>query len=193
MKTFPERFNEIIKKFPYTRSILKKLDAGNVLYVVGGSAALYCQGIERAPHDVDIMFETKQHALANQLFNIESTFIERPNVTMYKSSPTNDGSVDFLSDYTVISDSAAYDSQPTHKIFVKVFNTEIALVPAEKIAVFKLIGLREHHYDSKDARDILMHPDFDHKLFWSMVNELKAMRVIEHRLNQFCLSEFTKD
>lgn len=192
MKTSHARFLEVIETFHSFSIVIDRLQNAKVDFIVGGSVSLYVQGSDRRPHDVDIMFLAEEHNKANNVFGLVSEYIERPNVTMFKSSPTNDESVDFLSEYKVISDEKIYHSPPTQKVFTHYNNMTIALVPAEKIAVIKLIGLRDHHSDSTDAETILKHVDFDNKLFWDMVEALDAHDIIRQRLEFFGLKVLDK-
>ena len=185
MKTSQDRFKQAISKFPKLTTILKKLDSANVPYSVGGSVALYAQGNNRLPHDVDIMFLNEAHDKANEVFGLASEVIERPNVTMHKSTPVKDGSVDFLSHYTVIADGEAHHHPPTQKVPVKFEGRTINLIPAEKIVAIKLIGRREHHHDLDDVKELLVHPDFDKEMFWEMVDLLKARKVVTDLLKSF--------
>lgn len=178
MKADPDRFKKAILLFPKVPPILPKLDAQKIPYRIGGSMALYVQGHGRLPHDVDIMFTRYAHDRANEAFGLNMEIIERPNVTMHKSTPVDDGSLDFLSQYTVIADGVAYSSQPLHKVDVEFEGERISLVPAEKIAVFKLIGRREHHHDFTDVKELLNNPSFDRTLFWEMVDVLDARSVV---------------
>ena len=184
MKAHSNRFTVAMEMFPKTSEILNILDANNITYAVGGSVSLYTQGIERLPHDVDIMFMDDAHKLANDIFNIKTEIITRPNVSMHKSTPVADGSVDFLSEYIVIANGNSYTNPPEHteKVSVLFKNRKIKLIPAEKIAVFKLIGQREHHSDLNDFNELFQHPDFDLKLFWSMVEALDAHEIVAARL-----------
>jgi len=184
MKTDSSRFEKAMQMFPKASAILETLDANNIVYGVGGSVALYTQGVERLPHDVDIMLMGDAHDTANKLFGIKTEIVERPNVSMHKSSPVTDGTVDFLSNYIVISEGKSYTNPPEHtrKVCVSFQNKKVPLIPAEKIAVFKLIGQREHHNDSNDVKELLQHPDFNFKLFWTMANILNAREIVAKRL-----------
>jgi hypothetical protein len=151
MKTSATRFKECLAQFPQLRAVLQRLDEAKVPYAVGGSVALYTQGNNRKPHDVDIMFTNEAHDAANAVFGLTYEIIERPNVTMYKSTPVSDGSIDFLSHYTVIMDGASYHTPPLQKVPVAFEDRRIHLIPAEKIVAIKLIGRREHHHDLDDV------------------------------------------
>lgn len=70
MKTDVKRFQEVIATFPKFESILEQLDSANIPYAVGGSVALYVQGNDRKPKDVDIMFTDEAFDRANALFNL---------------------------------------------------------------------------------------------------------------------------
>lgn len=174
MKTDESRFKQAIAKFPQVTRVLEQLDAAQIPYRVGGSVALYTQGNDRLPHDVDIMFTNEAHDQANALFGLTSAIIERPNVRMHKSTPIEDGTLDFLSHYTVIADGKAYHHPPLQKVGVQYQGRIVNLIPAEKIAAIKLIGRREHHHDLSDVTELINHPDFDHALFWEMVDLLDA-------------------
>lgn len=187
MKTSPERFLKAMATIPKATSILEQLIDTGVAYNIGGSLALYVQGSDRPPHDIDIMFTDEAHELANRMFSLTSECIERPNVSMIKSTPVDDGSIDFLSRYTVIADTKVYYTPPLEIIPVSFKGHRINLVPAEKIAVFKLIGRREHHNDLNDFRDIYKHPDFDMKLFWKIVDSLEARKIVSTLLSQYNL------
>jgi len=182
MKTDAKRFKEAVAAFPKALEVLAKLDAAKIPYFVGGSLALYTQGNPRLPHDVDIMFTDDAHAAANAAFGLTAEIIERPNVSMHKSTPVDDGSVDFLSHYTVIADGVAYYHPPTLKVSVAFNGRQINLVPAERIVAVKLIGRREHHQDLSDVKALIAHPDFDKELFWKMVELLNARDVVTELL-----------
>lgn len=182
MKADAGRFKEAISLFPKVLPILAKLDAEKIPYRVGGSLALYAQGHGRIPHDVDVMFTSHAHDKVNELFGIDKEIIERPNVTMHKSTPVDDGSLDFLSRYSVIADGTVYSSPPLQKTDIEFEGRLIGLIPAEKIAVIKLIGRREHHHDFTDVKELLNHSDFDRALFWEMTDVLDARGVVTELL-----------
>lgn len=92
---------------------------------------------------------------------------------MNKSTPVDDGSVDFLNRY-LWSDGHSYHSPPTETVPVAFKNIKVTLVPAEKVAVFKLISRREHHNDLDDFNELFQHPDFDMAIFWRIVDSLDA-------------------
>ena len=174
MKTDVKRFQEVIATFPKFESILEQLDSANIPYAVGGSVALYVQGNDRKPNDVDIMFTDEAFDRANALFNLGPRHIERPYNSMNKSTPVDDGSVDFLNRYTSKIDGHSYHSPPTETVPVAFKNIKVTLVPAEKVAVFKLISRREHHNDLDDFNELFQHPDFDMAIFWRIVDSLDA-------------------
>ena len=174
MKTDVKRFQEVIATFPKFESILEQLDSANIPYAVGGSVALYVQGNDRKPKDVDIMFTDEAFDRANALFNLGLRHIERPYNSMNKSTPVDDGSVDFLNRYTSKIDGHSYHSPPTETVPVAFKNIKVTLVPAEKVAVFKLISRREHHNDLDDFNELFQHPDFDMAIFWRIVDSLDA-------------------
>ncbi len=168
----------MISAFPKVPDILVRLNDAGIPYAVGGSVALYTQGNTRLPHDVDIMFTDEAHEAANDLFGLTSEIIERPNVLMHKSTPVDDGSIDFLSHYTVIADGRSYHHPPTQKVEVLFEDRRVNLIPAEKIVAVKLIGRRDHHQDLLDVQELMKHPDFDKELFNEMVDALKARHVV---------------
>lgn len=182
MKTSPEKFAAVDMLFPRLQSTLAKLEAADIPYIIGGSVALYVQGNERQPHDVDIMFTDEAHTAADELFHIASEYIERPNVAMRKSSPVSDGSIDFLSGYTVIADGVSYHHPPLQKVQLEFGGKLIYFIPAEKITAIKLIGRRNHHQDIEDVVSLTQHVDFDNKLFWEMVELLDAAKAVEKLL-----------
>jgi hypothetical protein len=178
MKTDARRFQEAIAAFPKFESILEQLNSAGIPYAVSGSFALYVQGTKRKPKDVDIMFTDEAFDQANELFGLEPQHIERPYNSMNKSTPVGDGSVDFLNQYTSKTGNRAYTSPPTETIPVLYKNMEVTLVPAEKIAVFKLISRREHHNDLDDFNRLFQHPDFDMSIFWEIVDSLDAREAV---------------
>jgi hypothetical protein len=188
MNTSNERLQKVFTMFPQLQNILKQLADANVFYNIGGSASLYIQGNDRTPHDIDIMFTDKSHEAANKVFGLKSEIIKRPNVSMVKSTPVDDGSVDFLSRYAAITDGRTYCTDPLEIVTVGFDGTKINLVPAEKIAVFKLIGRRSHHNDLSDFVDLFSHPDFDKPLFWDIVDSLDARTVVSDLLNTYKLN-----
>jgi hypothetical protein len=188
MKTDSERFKKAVSHFPKLDVILRKMEDAHIPYNIGGSFALYVQGNTRFPHDVDIMFTDEAHESANKLFGLLLETIERPNVSMVKSTPVDDGSIDFLSRYAAIADDRVYCTPPLEMVSVKFEDRNINLVPSEKIAVFKLIGRREHHNDLNDFTDLFRHPEFDMRLFWKIVDSLDARRVVTNLLNDFNLN-----
>jgi hypothetical protein len=188
MNTNPERFQEIVLRFPQLKNILKRLDDAKVFYNLSGSAAMYIQGNSRLPNDIDVMFTEASHQEANKVFGLSSEVIERPNVSMVKSSPVDDNSVDFLSNYAAIADGRVYCTPPLEVAQVEYEGRKINLVPAEMIAVFKLIGRREHHNDSGDFKDLYAHPDFNKTLFWKVVDLLDARPVVTALLSHYGLN-----
>lgn len=183
MKTDTKRFKKVISTFPKLESILIKLEDADVPYIIGGSVALYVQGNARLPHDVDIMFTDNAHESANKVFGLKSEVVKRHNVSMVKSTPVDDGSVDFLSQYAAIADGHIYRKPPLEKVDVAFKDRNIGLVPAEKIAIFKLIGRREHHNDLDDFKDLFQHPDFDKRLFWELVDLFEARNLVSNLLS----------
>jgi hypothetical protein len=183
MKTDATRFQEVIAIFPEFESILRQLGNAGISYAVGGSVSLYIQGNDRKPKDVDIMFTDEAFGRANELFGLEPQHIERPYNSMNKSTPVNDGSVDFLNQYTSKSGGKSYYSPPMETVPVMCDDMEAALVPAEKIAVFKLISRRDHHRDIEDFYELFQHPDFDMNLFWELVDSLDAREVVNNLLD----------
>ena len=178
MKADSIRLKRALAAFPKVPAALEKLDAAEIAYVIGGSVALYVQGHSRPPHDVDILFTNEAHDKANAVFGLVSEVIERPNVSMRKSTPVDDGSLDFLSHYTVIADGVEHYYPPIQKVLVPFADRKVNLIPAEKIVAIKLIGRREHHHDLADVTELLKHPDFDQSLFWKMVDLLDARSVV---------------
>jgi hypothetical protein len=183
MKVNPKRFKTAISMFPKVPPVLARLNAEKIPYSIGGSLALYAQGHSRLPHDVDIMFMSDAHDRANEVFGLSTEIIERPNVTMHKSTPVDDESLDFLSRYNVIADGVVYSNPPMQKVSVEFDGKQINLMPAEKIVAFKLISRREHHHDLTDVKELLNHPDFDEALFWEMVDVLDARSAVTNLIN----------
>ena len=183
MKTDAKRFQEVIVAFPKFESILEQLNNANIPYAVGGSVALYVQGNGRKPKDVDIMLTDEAFDRANELFGLESQHIERPYNSMNKSTPVDDGSVDFLNQYTSKTGNHSYHSPPTETVPVRFKNMEVTLVPAEKGAFFKLISRREHHNDLDDFNELFQNPDFDMPTFWRIVDSLGAREVVTNLLH----------
>lgn len=165
--------------FPKVSLILKRLDEAGISYAIGGSVALYAQGHSRQPHDVDVMFVNEAHSQANKLFGLKSEIIERRNVTMHKSTPVDDGTLDFLSHYTLIADGEAHHHPPVQKVPVEFEGRRVNLIPAEKIIAIKLIGRRQHHHDLDDVAHMINHPDFDRNMFWEMVGLLGARETVQ--------------
>jgi hypothetical protein len=182
MKTDAKRFQEVIADFPKFESILRQLSDANIPYAVGGSVSLYVQGNDRKPKDVDIMFTDEAFGRVNKLFNLEPQHIERPYNSMNKSTPVDDGSVDFLNQYASKIQNRSYYSPPTETIPVAFNDREVTLVPAEKIAVFKLITRRDHHNDLDDFNELFQRPDFDMDVFWRIVDSLGAREAVTNLL-----------
>jgi hypothetical protein len=178
MKTNAGRFQKAISMFPKVRGVLARLDAADIPYAIGGSVALYAQGNGRLPHDVDVMFVNDAHDAADVVFGLTSEVIKRPNVSMHKSTPVDDGSIDFLSHYTVIADGVAHHHPPIQKVPVEFEGRQVDLIPAEKIVAIKLIGRRQHHHDLDDVKELMQHADFDQTIFWEMVDLLNAYEVV---------------
>lgn len=183
VKTNAQRFQEVVATFPELKVVLERLDTANIPYAVGGSVALYVQGNDRKPKDVDIMFTDEAFDRANELFGLEPKHIERPYNSMNKSTPVDDGSVDFLNRYTSKTGGRSYCSQPTETVPVSFAHTAVPLVPAEKVAVFKLIARREHHNDLDDFNELFQHPDFDLNTFWRIVDSLDAREAVSSLLD----------
>ncbi len=188
MKTDAKRFQEVIATFPQLETILKQLNDADISYAIGGSVALYVQGNDRKPKDVDIMFTDEAFDQANDLFGLKPQHIERPYNSMNKSTPVEDGSVDFLNRYTSKAGRYSYYYPPIQKVPVTFKAMDVALIPAEKIAVFKLIARREHHNDLSDFYALFQHPEFDMKLFWKVVDLLDARETVTSLLdNEACI------
>ncbi len=183
MKTSEERFREAATTFPKLETILRQLGDAGIHYAIGGSVSLYIQGNDRKPKDVDIMFTDEAFDQANKLFGVESQHIERPYNSMNKSTPVDDGSVDFLNQYKSKIDSRSYYSPPTETVPVLFKDMEVTLVPAEKIAAFKLMTRREHHSDLDDFYELFQHPDFDMNIFWRIVDSLDAREAVTNLLD----------
>jgi hypothetical protein len=183
MKTYTERFQEVIAAFPKFEPILRQLNDKNIPYAVGGSVSLYVQGNDRKPKDVDIMFTDEAFNRANELFDLESHHVERPYNSMNKSTPVDDSSVDFLNQYTSKIGDRSYRSSPTETIAVTFKDMEVTLVPAEKVAIFKLISRRDHHNDLSDFNKLFQHPDFDIDIFWRIVDSLDARETVTKLLS----------
>lgn len=183
METSATRFQEAVVAFPKFESILELLNNAKIPYAVGGSVSLYAQGNDRKPKDVDIMFTDEAYDRANKLFGLKSEHIERPYNSMNKSTPVDDGSVDFLNQYKSKVNDRSYYSPPTETTPVTFNNIEVTLVPAEKIAVFKLISRRVHHKDLSDFYVLFRHPDFDMSIFWRLVDSLDAREAVTNLLN----------
>jgi hypothetical protein len=162
--------------------ILTRLDKAGIPYVIGGSVSLYIQGNDRMPKDVDIMFTDEAFERVNELFNLKPQFIDRPYNSMNKSKPTSDDSVDFLNRYTSKAKGGEYRSPPTEWIDVEFKNKNIHLVPAEKVAIFKLITRREHHNDLADFNELFQRPDFDMIVFWRIVDSIDARELVTNLL-----------
>lgn len=184
MRTDTKRFEEIIKTFPKLNSILLQLSDANIPCSIGGSVALYVQGHDRTPNDVDFMFTDESFAMANKLLGLEPEHIERPYNSMNKSTPVDDGSVEFLNRYTARADNRSYYTPPLETIPVAHAGMEVDMIVAEKIAVFKLISRRNHHSDLDDFNKLFQHPDFDMNIFWEIVDSLNAREVVTLLLEQ---------
>lgn len=182
MKAEATRFEEAISQFPQAPDVLARLDEAQVPYIVGGSLALYTQGNPRMPHDLDIMFTDEAHEAANKVFGLEMEFVERPTLSLRKSTPVTDGSVDFLSHFTVIADGASYRHPPREKVAVEFEGRQVYVVPAEKILVFKLMTRRDHHDDMTDADRLIARPDFEWPLFWQVADAMGTRAVLESLL-----------
>lgn len=182
MKASIDRYQKVISLFPKLDLILLQLDTAGIKYTLGGSATMYIQGNARLPNDIDIMFSDSNHKQANELFGIDMEHIERPTVSMNKSSPFSDGTFDFLSRYTAIADGKTYWSPRESVLEMKYKDRIIRLVPSEKIAIFKLIGRREHHNDLHDFTDLYNNPHFDRSLFWQITDELNVRKTIKSLL-----------
>jgi hypothetical protein len=183
MRTSVKRFQEVIATFPIFESILRQLNEADIPYAVGGSVSLYVQGNDRKPKDVDVMFTDEAFDRANELFGLESQYIERSYNSMNKSTPVDDGSVDFLNQYTSKMENHSYYSPPTETVPVIFNKVNVTLVPAEKIAVFKLISRRDHHNDLSDFNELFQHPDFDMDIFWQIADSLDAREAVINLLN----------
>lgn len=184
MKTNVRRFQQVTADFPRFESILKRLDAERIPYAVGGSVSLYVQGNDRKPKDIDIMFTDEAFDRANKLFGLEPRHIERPYNSMNKSTPVDDGSIDFLNQYTSKINGHSYYSPPTETIAMTFDDLKVTFVPAEKIAVFKLIARREHHSDLSDFHKLFQHPEFDMSTFWRVVDSIDAREMIANLLDK---------
>lgn len=184
MKTDAKRFQEVIAAFPKFESILRQLNDANIPYAIGGSVTLYVQGNDRRPNDVDIIFTDEAFDRANELFGLEPQHIERPYNSMNKSTPVDDGSVDFLNQYVAKAENRSYYSPPTETVSVIFDGMKVTLSPAEKMAVFKLITRREHHNDLGDFNELFQHPDFDMNIFWQIVDSLDAREVVTNLLKR---------
>lgn len=184
MKTNAKRFQEVVASFSKLEVILKRLNDAGISYAIGGSVALYIQGNNRKPKDVDIMFTDEAFDQANELFGLEPKHIERPYNSMNKSTPVDDDSIDFLNQYTSKVEGRFYYYPPTQKVSVIFKAMEVSLIPAEKIAVLKFINRREHHNDLDDFNELFRHPDFDMDLFWRMADLLDARKMVSHSLDE---------
>jgi predicted nucleotidyltransferase len=182
MRTDKKRFEAIIKTFPKLDSILMQLCDARIPFSIGGSVALYVQGHDRLPNDVDIMFTDEAFAMANQLLGLKPEHIERPYNSMNKSTPVDDGTVEFLNRYTAKADNRLYYTPPLETIPVTYGGIKVDVVVAEKIAVFKLISRRSHHSDVDDFKQLFQHPNFDMDIFWQIVDSLKARKVVARLL-----------
>ena len=183
MKTDAKKLQEVIAVFPKFEPILKRLNDANIPYAVGGSVSLYVHGNDRKPEDVDIMFTDEAFDQANKLFGLKPQHIERPYNSMNKSTPVDDGSVDFLNRYTVKIGGRSYHSPPTETVPIAFKNIHVALVPAEKVAIFKLISRRGHHNDLSDFNELFHCPDFNMGTFWRIVDSLNAREVVTNLLD----------
>lgn len=50
----PQRVQAFFKRFPQLESVIKTLNAMDILYAIGGSGCLFFLGNARTPDDVDI-------------------------------------------------------------------------------------------------------------------------------------------
>jgi hypothetical protein len=180
-----QRYYELTKQFPQLQPIIDKLDAAAVPFVLGGSASLYIQGNGRWPHDIDLLFLPEAHARCNALFGLQPTHIERPTVSMQKSSAVKDNSIDFLSKFTMLVSSRSFHMPPTHKVVLKLENGRVInLVPVEKIVIAKLLGHRPHHQDFDDVRVMLASPSYNKAFFWELVDSVQARQIIQRLLHE---------
>lgn len=183
MKTDAKRLQTVIATFPQLEPILKQLHDANIPYAIGGSASLYVQGNDRLPKDIDIMFTDQAFKQVNTLLHLTPQHIERPYNSMNKSTPVDDGSIDFLNTYASKIDGHSYYSPPMETVSVAFKNTKVPFVLAEKIAIFKLIARRDHHNDLDDFNELFQRPDFDKAIFWQIVDSLDARQVVTNLLN----------
>lgn len=188
MNTSTERLQKIFTMFPKLQNVLEQLNDAHVFYNIGGSASLYVQGNDRAPHDIDIMFTGESHEAANKVFGLKPEIIERPNVRMIKSTPVDDGSIDFLSRYAAVVDGRMHYTDPLEVVTAGFEDLKINFVPAEKIAIFKLVGRRAHHNDLNDFKDLYSHPDFNKPLFWTIADSLDARIIVADLLHTYKLN-----
>ena len=103
---------------------------------------------------------------------------------MNKSTPVDDGSIEFLNRYTARADDRSYYTPPLETIPIAYNGIELDMIVAEKIAVFKLISRRNHHSDLDDFNKLFQHPDFDMNIFWEIVDSLNAREVVTRLLER---------
>lgn len=185
MKVYSERFKVVQELFPQLNEVLEKLQTADIKYLIGGSVSLYLQGNARLPNDVDLMFLANEHVEANKLFGIEIEYIERPNVSMSKSKPLDNGVIDFLSNYTVMFAGQRYFSPPKERVGFMHDGQSYDLVPAEKITLYKLIGRRLHHNDIEDVNRLVSNPTFDKNLFWDVAESIDAVGIVKSLAKQY--------
>lgn len=184
MNVETKKFEEVTQLFPKLEPILKTLNDNKIKYSIGGSVALYVQGHGRKPNDVDFMFTDKSFDQVNKLLGLKPQHIERSYNSMNKSTPVDDGSVEFLNRYTAKADGHSYYSPPLETIPVRFKDSEVELILAEKIAVFKLISRRAHHSDLDDFHKLFQHAEFNIDIFWKIVDSLNAHKVVSDLLRK---------
>lgn len=180
-----ERFGEILELFPDLKPTLARLNTAEIPHSIGGSVALYIQGHDRKPNDVDFMFSDEAFEQVNELMMLTPQRVERPYNSMNKSTPKGTKCMEFINRYTSKREDISYYSPPLEIVPVNYDGIETHLIVAEKVAVFKLISGRKHHNDLNDFRKLIRHPDFSMDIFWSITDSIDARKVVSDLLGFF--------
>ncbi|MDP4000028.1 MAG: hypothetical protein Q8Q11_01175 [bacterium] len=183
MSTQEAAIDSLFERFEGLSGIVERIAEIDVLWGIGGSAALFVSGHKRFPHDVDIILTTEGHDRLDALFRIRSERVETPAEEARKSLPGADGSVSFLSDYTIKVGDRRYLYELTPEMIKRRDSRfgPVHVLRPEVVVIAKALLQRpgEHKQDLQDVLEVAKARPLDSAYVSELARRLGASDIVK--------------
>ncbi len=192
MRVFTKRLDQLFSRYKNLGDVVRKLNDANIVWVMGGSGALYVQGNDRQPGDIDIYIRDDQHDQVDKLFGIKSIYNESAMDSARISYPSNDKLISIHTGYAIGKQKQAYPTRAERfsdgkKIYHRIIQTEYGpfyVLKAEDILLIKALLKRGKNQGNKrDLEDIAFFRRSEHL----------DKSYLEKRFRQMKVDQATKD